>query len=602
MRSADFRRFIRQFQRFGAALAGYLVDVFRYDWKRASYMIGTSLAGISLQAASLGSVLMVARSYEDALRSGSDPSIDVPVMGSLAPSVALVGIIALLALSVFLLYESQRSIYGLSIRFANWRASALLTDYPMVAEQIDEIGVDGRSGVPVGLTGEMSRRATALNRTGRTLFGGAMGLLQCVYGVLFLLYIQPVVTLVVVLVAAPLIVPLRKFARQVNDAEKGRRSLRGNARSDMAQIVEQTSGAVPGSRVYRRLAMGQYQQTKVARNNAFILDRFIGMARNKAVANTGLTLTFAVSIALFFGVYGAENVSISSILVFFVALRVAAMGGRQMVARITRFARFYDPVRYYLNAYHHGRRRRLAADCVLSVEAPRAEDGQPTSCTLERGVPVAVFGAFPLAPLNLHMLGFFAEGDPGTTRGDLVAGMTFVPAHLELAASDSWRDWLPATRGADLASLLRRAERECPPGSVPDAGIDPASSVLSTPGFVDTGTGEIDLGLLAAWVSSAEVIVLPAEAVDCLGARRWDQWRRALADRYLLVYYEAGRGEPCRGGEARAVLVDFSGAAVAISSAEWLRENAVMAEEWVSVEVEWAAEGVSGDEDMDDED
>lgn len=595
------RRFRRQFQRFVFTLAGCVREAGRYNPWQLAYAVGAALLGTGLQALSLGGVLTVARSYEGALRSGTQPVVELPYFLPAVPSAyAFVGVVVLLTLSILVLYEAQRATYALSFHFGNQRAADLVTEFPLVAECTAGPAVDVATGTPLALRGEMSQRTMRLSRAARTLLGGAMALMQFLYGVAFLLYIQPILTVLLSLFVLPIMIPVRRFTRAVNDAEKSRRGLAGTAGADMAALMNEAAGRLPRARAHRRALDRRFRQTGIARSSLLVLDRLVNIARSKYAAMGGLALMLAGSIAFFFGIYGAANVSIASVVVYFIALRVAAMSGRQLTSRSARFARFYEPVRHFLHLQEHLRSRAFPVGTALQVSAPRADAAESDRVVLQRGVPVALAGLFPVSPVNLHLLAMFGEPEGRASRGDIAAGMVYAPADPVVEPGVTWRDWLPAQATTDFARLFGEARAQLPAGAAPAADVDPDAPIEPPAPGADGGAAMTELGLLAAWSSAAALVVLPAEGLARLPDDRRREWLHAFADRYVVVYSRLGEALPPLTEESPCVLLDVEGTAVAVARCGWLAGHVAEARQLVELEVA-DLPGYAGDDD-DDED
>jgi len=596
------RRFRRQFQRFGFALTGCIADVWRFERRLPVYAVISAALGTGLQGLALAGVLVVTRSYETSLREGDVGSVAVAGLPAIPGYAAFLGIVALLTLSALALYEAERAIYTLSIRHGDKSASSLLREYPLLVTGDETLRVDRETGVPEGLASRMRERCTFISRAGRTLFGGGMALLQCLYGIGFLLYLAPGLSLLLGAVTFPLLAPLRHVTRQVNLAEKNRRQMPRRSQEDAAALVEATkqwplsTDSTLSRRLWERFAV-----TGMARSNQYILARFVGIARSKALANILLTLTIALSIGYFFGYQGASQVSIASVVVYFAALRVAASSGKELSSRATRFARFYEPVRRTMLERRYVEARYLPDSVTLALSAPELDDTGRRRLQLALGEPVALVGAFPLVPVNTYLLAVFQDADHRLDRGDIVAGMAYIPPDPEIPHDMRWRDWLTARPRAGYQDLPNAAGDVWPIDGVtsPDAaGQQPLGS--------GSGLGQgarIDLALLRAWLANARLIVVPKAAIEALGKARWAAWTRLLSDRLILTYYQLPDETPGIGGETDAVLIDLQSRVVGLSHPQWLTAHQEQALRLVlASDTETHSAVRRGDDDEDDED
>lgn len=563
--------FLAQLNRFSTAFSLFVRDVARFNRGLLAKTVAYSVGGTTLQAFSLVAVLYGIRQMERTYGSGEQFLIEVQGV-AFSPLVLLTLVVVFLLASVFLLYEAERATAELSVRYADRRTAELIGRFPVVAGRLGGATVHSRTGVPTSLGSELRRHSRNLELAARTLFRSPIAFFQLLYGMVFLLYLEPVLTVLLVVAILPLTVPLNRFTRQVKDSERQRRAAGASAGEDVAAVVRATEDVGARPEIPESFYRDAYWQSAFVRVNRFIYDRVVAQSRAKAIANIGLTVTVVIAGFYFLGLYGPAELSIANVLTFFVGLRLTAVGGRQVVSRVARFARFYETVRDSLSCRDRGDAVGPAGVQPIRVRATDLASGEVRQVRARAGTPLAVIGGFPLHPLGLAVLG---EVLRSTARGTAPVGeVVFIPAIPSLDRTQRWRDILALPASMMPEEFADRAGPLCESLDVAAiAGCLDASLDACEVQCPRSQAAAVEVVLLAALFAGSGVVVLTEEACHAI---RWEglgRWTAALQDRALVVYYRYA-GQPLgMMGEKDVVLIGPDGGLAAVTDVAWANHH-----------------------------
>lgn len=576
MRFERIRKFVGQMHRYLTSIAALLRGMFVFRPRKMIELMALSIAGTSLQAFSLGTTFLILRHLDNHLFFNIKkviPFLHFKVHATLM----LAGVMAVLGVAVYLLYRAERSAVELSSTFANSCGAAMLERFSTVANRISNLTVNPRTGAPISLSGELSNQSGKLELASRRLLKSPVGFFQVLYGMGFLLYLEPWLTMILAVVSIPLLIPLKRLTVAVRIAERLRIDSYKGKSSDVSGLVEASGRfpVIPGHTDSRIEEI--FEGTGFAAANHHRCERLVALAGSRAVATAAMVITGLTAMIYFWMFYSGQKEQVALIVVYFGALRMAVMSGRKMVARISGFARFYEPVQEFLGdeidvARHKETTGVLRGSGIMGPDM--TQESRP-EIRVDGNGPFSVAGVFPLLPVNRYAATYFLPSLNGRRRAASAARMTLVVEDPAPDPSLTWREFLRIDPERDLDWIKSELERCC---RVLNPAIILERLDEHLPG---EGTGDempqqerIEAVLLKAMFSGAPLVVVREEALSVLGQEAVAHWKEVLSDRLLLFYYRYERQQIGRWGERYAVLVGLNPSKeFGIAPIEWVSEN-----------------------------
>jgi hypothetical protein len=570
------RSFIGQLKRYIASVATLLKDLFRFDPVLMVKVLVLSVAGTTLQGFVLGSTFYILRQLDNGMYfevgrifSGVDGKIHCALL--LAIVLAFVGVAALL------LYKSDKSAFHLSRSYANSCGAALIQRFPVVAQRIENPAVHPKTGMPIALSSELRTQSGRLEIGVRMLLKSPTAFFQVIYGGGFLLYLEPVLTLFLLVVIGPILIPLNKLIRNVKYAEKRRIDASRNMRNDLESLMH-GSGRLPlGPNAVASEIQRIFDASAFAEANHYRYTRVVSAAGAQAFATSVLMVAGIVSMLYFWLFYSNEGLPIALIVVYFGALRMAAMSGRQVVARLAAFGRFYEQVqKLHVDRRQTAQQKEVSGKPpIIGITGPDLMQGCADELTIKGYGPFALIGTFPLFPINRYTVAAVLPDMNNRRRSAVVSQMMVVHENPTLNLEATWHELLGINASQDERAVSEKLNAAC---SVLDAhevfqslneslSIRHKNATWSQPEAVEAM-------LLHAYFIGSPVVVAREEALEQIGIGAVKHWRRVLSDRLLFVYYQYEGQELGRWGEQYVALVDSSAREdIGVASVEWANAN-----------------------------
>jgi ABC-type multidrug transport system fused ATPase/permease subunit len=600
---------MNQLVSFLGAMRSLLADLFRFRPWLLIKILFLSGVGSSLQGFALASTFFILRGLEKGMYIEVGKGLPVAV-GAVNIHIALLmaGVFIILGFSVILIYFAEKTAFYLSKSYANSCGASLIERFPLVAQQFDNSAVHPKSGLPVGLVKEIKLPTLRLEIAVRRLIQSPTSFFQVFYGSVFLLYLEPKLTLVLVIVVTPILWPLNRLTRTIKDSERKRMETSQYLKADSEKLAFE-SGRLPvaPSQAGRRF-QDMFKSTGFAASNYHRYRRLVAKVGSQELATAALTVTGTVSLLYFWVFYGEQGMPVALIIAFFGALRLAVMGGRQVVARMAAFARFYEKVQEFF-----GYRSKVAQQeklqripKVAGITGSNLTKETEEKVTVKGNGPFAAVGTFPLLPINRYAVTGIFPGLNRRRKGALVLHMMVIHENPDMDLELTWRELL----GFDKSDAKRKAKEKLKAAC---HALDAEEILIRWDVPLSRGlkNGEwssseaIEAILLRSYFLESPVVVAREEALERLGIGAAKHWKKVLADRLLFVYYQYEGQELGRWGEQYVALIrSNAGKAGGIAPVEWANANPELVLKALKVEEEHKEESLDElelDDDFDDE-
>lgn len=565
--------FVKQTTRFAGALSGLMRDIFSFDRKLVSKQVFFAILGPTIQAAALGLVLFLARDFG---ADGNFESIVLKPLGGIVvdTSIALTFILLLLCLSIFLLYEAERLIAYISSQYANKRAAEFIIYYPLISHRYNPVFFDNDQLVSADLVNKVKEHAGILFIAARIILRLPTAVLYTIYGSAFLLYLEPLLTLILVVFTLPLLIPLRHFTRDITYHEREKSRIGSQTRSDLSSIISDARNIADMSTDLVNQILDRCSQSALAETNKMNMMRRVNIARSKAIANTALAIAVGISAFYFFVFSDPSDLSITNIVVFFISLRLASMGGKKATSSIARFAMFYNRAHSYLFEREYAGSRNFRPDSNLVVSAMNLEYSTYDEKIITPGKPLAIIGSGKISVINKNKVAVFEDKTGSMDRGDIISGIYLIPEDPVIQTNTTWREFLWLSKEYEYDEFINKAESVCYEidiRSLCHKLDDPVSINVSDSTF--TLSQRVELLLLRFYFSNNPIIVLSASLVSKLDSDLIKSWITILHKRIICIYYIFDSASPfyCLG--ETGVLINSAGNVIGMASTDYFKNN-----------------------------
>ncbi len=569
---------VRQFKSYVGSIAALINDMFRFKPGLMIKLLVLAGLGTTLQAFSLGSTFFILRHMEGSLQVDLGRLLPVEIVdATVHATLLLAAVLAILSVAVFILYKAERAAFDLSSSYANYCGADLIDRFPLIAGRFDNQSVHPKTGQPAALISELRTRTGKLEIGTRTLLMTPTAFLQTIYGSIFLFVLEPCLTLLLLVVMTPLLVPLNRMTLGVRDAEKKRVQASARQRGEVGQLTERL-GRLPVPFSLARAKIGNiFQTTGFAGSNYHRRDRLISQAGSKAVATSALTLTGMVSMLYLWLIYSEQGLPVALIVTYFGALRLAVMSSKQIVSRMAAFARFYEEVLKLLSdkgqtvdysdfPAHLGR---------FVLAGPDLTDySRPTVSVKAKGL-LAVVGTFPLLPVNRYLMAGLLPNIRLRWKKAMIYSMAVVPEDPDLGLDLSWSEFLGLGPVEDMAKA-RESLRRCCYFLDPEKILAHKDQGLMSFMDIDSWSDKkaVEAVLIRAFFMAGPVVAVRQKALELLGHQAVEHWKRLLDDHLLLVYYKYDRQTLGTWGERYVGLIGSqAGDALGLVPVDWANDH-----------------------------
>ncbi|MEM0914769.1 MAG: hypothetical protein AAGK09_09195 [Planctomycetota bacterium] len=554
-----------EFGRYGGSIGGMVAEVARARPGDLAKLIALSLLGTALQAGALVGLFLVLKDMTPTLR------VDLAGVVGVGPEVhaytAFCALILMMIAGAWLLLLAQRTAFRLSTEHANRCGAAMLAEYPWTAEPIDLWTIDADTGVPGAMIKRVKSRTTSLERAVRLMVGSPLPTMTFLWSSVFLLWLEPWLTLIVAALILPAIYPVRRIAMTIKDLEQ-QRKVASNGFFDEAEALIADQPTDP----YDAAAMADAALPSMPRLTWHRFLRRRAEAMNKFLGFAALGVGIVGAIVYFRLTYGPDELPVAQLVAYFATLQMNVMAGRQLVSRVTRFARFYRHVR----GYREGRGAAWRDTDPAAVKLPGAITGPPAERLVDEANKSAV--------------------DPDTAAAvlaDTDAWPRIKPADGPIAILGEFP--LNTINRFAAVTALDIAGRKFPDAIATTAVIDAAGPTRTDPAAV---TAQLEAGQQ----QGQRFVVVTAAAAATLGDA-WPEWVDRLSDRWLAVYHRLDTDHAHQVGRFGEGWAAVLGAGVdsgpALAPAPWAAEHAKALAARVSACAVKSADD-AGDDDDDD--
>ena len=572
MLSRRGNNFFIQLKNFTGSIVALLKDLFVFRPMGMLTILALSSLGTTLQAASLGAAFFTLRHLENGLYINTAkviPFWDIKVHAA----VLLIGILVMLGTAVGALYWSDMLTFRLSKAYSNRCSLELMRVFPSAVFRMKTAVVHPNSGWPLALSSELKRQGLLLELASRTLVRTPQSLFQILYGLGFLLFLEPKLTLILFTIALPLLVPFNKLTQGIKEAERRRNQAFSNPGFSVERLALEGSRLPTGLAAAGRRYQSLFDATAFAMASHYRYKRLVGQAGARGIAGSMLIIAGIVCMVYFWLFFRHRELPLALIVVYFGALRMTSTSGRQLVARVAAYARFYERVHEFFKDQEKGDTQENDVELSRSFGVKGLNPDRPDCEVVIRGTgPFAAVGTFPLSPLNRYLMAFVLPNTNHRKRKRIIASTIVVPEAPDLDLNVTWRDFLGITEMEGAQSLEKRLASCC--RILDSAGIvaDIDKPINRTHQF---STAEaIEAMLLRIYFQETPIVVVQEAALAHLGPEVVSYWQKLLSKQLVFIYYQSDKAEYGCWGETHAVLIRNDIAVPGwVTTVAWIKAN-----------------------------
>jgi hypothetical protein len=552
-----FKKFRSQLRNYLTVIAALLKDIFLFKPLMMGKVLALSISGTTLQAFALGSTFFILKQLE------KGPYVEIrkilSVIDARVHIIALfAGVFIVFGVAVILLYTAEKSAFTLSKKYVNNCGASVFEGFPLIVQRLEISAVNSKTGIPVALSSEL-RKPVRLEMGVRMLMRVPIFLFQILYGSIFLLYLEPWLTFILIITLIPLLIPLKRMTKDVKDSEKKRRQASASQRNEIGNLVWEMGRQPLISPQANANIQRMFDASPFAATNYYRFIRLVAQAGSRAIASTAWVITGLVCMFYFWIFYRSKGFPIALIVVYFGSLRMAVMSGRQIIARMAAFARFYVAV---LEVFDD--RAKAARMKEMSIEIQKFRIAGPDitqnggkEAIVEGNGPFAVAGVFPLLPVNRYAVTVILPQLNDIKRAVVAKDMAVIHEDPDLNLYLNWRIFLgidPAVKDGIFREKLKTCCHYLDSRAISLHLDKPMHEMWENKGW--TQQEAVEAVLLRACFLSAPVVVIREEALDLLGHHAVENWKQILSDRLFLIYYQYDKQPVGRWGEIYMALIN----------------------------------------------
>jgi len=551
------KNFIGQFKRYLMSIGSLFKGLFLFKPTHMIKLLALAFAGTSLQAFSLGTTFFILRHMDSRLMVKMNKIRHFHFLhGEVHAGLLLSGILAVLGVAIYLLYLSEKANFEISRDYANKCGTVLIDRFPVLIGRMESKAVNPGSGIPLTLSSELSSQSLKMCLAIRLLLKSPTATLQVLYGIGILLTLEPLLTLILTVFFTPVMIPLKRLAIKVKESERLRKEAERSKSGQLITLSMESGKICPNPEGEKTPTERVFDDSGYAKASHYRAIRWTAVAGSRAVA-TGTMVVGGIVCMLFFGLtYMEQEAQVATIVVYFGALRMAVMSSRQVIVRLSNFARFYDQIQGFVwdNATLNNQNGTPPFPKVPGIEGIDLTREGEAEVRIEGNGPFAVAGIFPLLAINRYMVTALLPDLIKRRQASIVAQMAIVDEKFCPSWDMTWRDFLGEETDAAISKLKEVGmigERLTPVFESNRIAAKP----LTNGDRPLEGKDLIVLMLLRSFIREAPVVVVASEALDLLGTDAAGRWITLLKDRLLFIYYRYEKQAVGRWGETHLGII-----------------------------------------------
>jgi ABC-type multidrug transport system fused ATPase/permease subunit len=566
--------FFQQMRNYLSSIASFIKQLYLYSPKMMIKLLALSIAGTSLQGFSLGTTFFILKHMDSHLLV-KIPKLHVIYPYKVHASLLLTGVLLLLGAAVYIIYLTEKTCIEYSKGFATRSAGKMFERFPSVTSRLRDPSIHPKTGIPSALSSEISSQSMKLDMASRRLLKSPLAFFQLLYGIGFLLYLEPWLTFILALISLPLLIPLRHLTVSVRRFERLRRDASKGKGGEVASLAEESSKLLYGPEKFNEDFQKKFEDSGVAASTKYRAARRLAVAGSRAVATAAMVFNGIATMIYFWLFYDGQKEQVALIVVYFGALRMSIMSGRQLIARLSNFARFYSKVQAFIA--DEGMAALLkempATPRVPGIEGTDlAGTGEETIMVEGKG-PFAVIGPFPFKVVNRYAPALALKSMNARKNSAVIAHMGVIIDDLGFDLKTTWRELLGVE--AEDPALPEKLHPFC-------NALDPDELAEILDVFVEESAAKdgaqkammIEALFLRAYFSNAPFIAIKESALLELGEEAANSWIQLLNDRLLYIYHQYDGQVIGKWGEEYAALVGRDAKRlIGVAPVAWVNEN-----------------------------
>ena len=547
--------FFNQLKNYLISIAKVFRGVYFCNPKLMIKIIGFIIIGTSLQGFCLGATFIILRRIDNQLFFELPNIYPLPA-GKVHAAILLSGVLLLLGIAVFLLYIAEKEANKLSGVFAKTCNQKLILHFPTINDRLTDASIHAGTGIPTRLSGALKQQSLRLELASNLILKSPLNVFQLLLGVSYLLYLEPILTVILAVLSFPLAIPLKRFTLTVREAERLRREASKTNLNDFAAVIDESNQLLSPSKNSDNHVLKCFDISGFSLVSNYRVARRIAVAASKAVATTALIITGIASMLYFWLLYAGSESLIALIVVYFGAMRMSVMSGRQLASRMSSFARFYEQVSGFISdeSIVSSLEKGLSAPRVRGIYGYDIADEGGKEIKVQGFGPFAVAGLFPLMAINSYAMAVPLKNMTRKKRAALMSDMVIANPDVDLDIDITWRDFLGIV--SEIESIADSLEKCCcvfdPSKILRDLDITLRETRQS---MVWLMKEKIEAMLLRAYYCEAPLIVMPERAFAELDDHAAAHWKKVLSNRLVFVYYQYEQQTLGRWGEEYIALV-----------------------------------------------
>ncbi len=569
---------ILQLQRYLTTIAVMLKDMFRFKPGLVIKVLVYSLVGTTLQAFALGSVFFILRHMDDSLYINVNKLLPVTWISFEIHSIILIAcVLLILGIAFIFIYLSDKAVARVASSYGAYGALNSFDRIPLVIQRFDNQSINEKTGIPMALSSDFRTLSSQIGIGGKTLLMTLSAVLNVLYGSIFLIFLEPRLTLILLIICIPFLIPLNRFSRTVKRVAR----LRKQASTDINSKIEVLSnkmGSCPLSPSQTRHVLNEsFERSGSFAGHYYWNKRWTAQAGARAVVPIALVVAGLVSMLYFWQFYMHKTNSLAVIVTYFGALRMSMMSLRQITAKFAAFARFYENIYGFIA--DKGKVEQLKNQPVklfeLKIGAPDLLLKNEDIIVLDGKGPFAVAGAFPVLPVNRYAITAVFHNLKKGKREKLVSQMIILNENSDLDFDLSWNTFLKIPRTQNIDLIIKKL-RDCCFFLEYQKIVSSLDKPLKNYWKDNNCTQKelIEALLLRVYFLSIPAFVISETVLPCLGKDAFEHWKQILHDRMFLIYYQYNKQQIGVWGEKYLALVSSDGKnSLGIAPVQWINKN-----------------------------
>ncbi len=463
MNIEKFRVLYTQLKNYSAVIISLFKDLYRFSPWLMMKILAVSYAGTTLQAFALGSIFFTLKHIDAAFYLHINKTIlSLSLNFSVHMMILLSGVFVLFSIAILLIYFADRMIYSLVYLYATQCSRELFNYFPLIVQREKNPALNPSTGIPIAFVPKLKMQNVKLMMSGKILLKTPLTFFNLLYGLIFLLYLEPKLTLLLLAIIVPFIFPFNRLALKVRESEKGKKDAMKSQRQAISTIAR-TFSRCPVYFNYGTSKKKEVKSTGLGANAYIRYKRLSALSGSQAIGSIALVVTGMVGMLYFWQFYMGQKGILALLVVYFGALRVVVMSIRGLTTKVVAFAKFYEIVSEFFNdrnrAFKNAEKTSFPKNlCITGPDLTIDDEIKTVKSSIKF---VAVAGIFPLFSINRYVLPNMLQDMNEIKRSVITSKISIVDEDPDLELDLDWYSFLSIKDKNNFGELQNRITRCC---------------------------------------------------------------------------------------------------------------------------------------------